>query len=44
MEGEQPKDRKLAGIDVRYTEPGDAKFLKQWLMETRMMKWKWMML
>jgi RimJ/RimL family protein N-acetyltransferase len=39
MEGEQPKDRKLAGIDVRYTEPGDAKFLKQWLMETSTMRW-----
>ena len=27
------------GIDIRYTEPGDAKYLKEWLMEPGTMRW-----
>ena len=27
------------GIEVRYTEPGDAKYLKEWLMEPGTMRW-----
>ena len=28
-----------AGIEIRYTEPGDAKYLKEWLMEPGVMRW-----
>lgn len=27
------------GLDIRYTEPGDAKYLKEWLMEPGTMRW-----
>jgi putative acetyltransferase len=28
-----------SGIEIRYTEPGDAKYLKQWLIEPSVMRW-----
>lgn len=28
-----------SGLEVRYTEPGDAKHLKEWLMEPGTMRW-----
>lgn len=28
-----------AGIDIRYTEPGDAKYLKDWLMDPETLRW-----
>lgn len=28
-----------SGLDIRYTEPGDAKYLKEWLMEPGTMRW-----
>jgi putative acetyltransferase len=27
------------GLEVRYTEPGDAKYLKQWFMEPSTIRW-----
>lgn len=27
------------GIEVRYTEPGDAKYLKEWLLEDNILRW-----
>jgi len=27
------------GVEVRYTEPGDAKYLKEWLMEPGILRW-----
>jgi putative acetyltransferase len=27
------------GIEVRYTEPGDAKYLKEWLMDPTVRRW-----
>jgi RimJ/RimL family protein N-acetyltransferase len=27
------------GVEIRYTEPGDAKYLKEWLMEPPIMQW-----
>lgn len=29
----------LPGIEVRYTEPDDAKYLKDWLMEPGILRW-----
>ncbi len=28
-----------AGVEVRYTEPGDAKYLKEWLLEPSIQRW-----
>lgn len=27
------------GLDIRYTEPGDAKYLKEWLMDPTILRW-----
>jgi RimJ/RimL family protein N-acetyltransferase len=27
------------GLEIRYTEPGDAKYLKEWLMEPDIQRW-----
>ena len=29
----------LPGIEIRYTEPGDAKYLKEWLMDPSVKHW-----
>jgi RimJ/RimL family protein N-acetyltransferase len=38
---DQTEDQKKATIevDIRYTEPSDAPYLKQWLMEPGMLRW-----
>ncbi|CUI16153.1 Acetyltransferase, GNAT family [Candidatus Protochlamydia naegleriophila] len=28
-----------SGVEVRYTEPGDAKYLKEWLLEPSIQRW-----
>lgn len=35
-----PQEQNLPpGIEVRYTEPGDGKYLKEWLMEPETLSW-----
>ncbi len=29
----------IPGLEIRYTEPGDAKYLKQWLLEPGVLRW-----
>jgi len=29
----------VPGFDIRYTEPGDAKYLKEWLMDPQVGRW-----
>ncbi len=36
----QPQELQIpSGIEVRYTEPGDAKYLKEWLMDSSVSNW-----
>lgn len=36
----QSQDQKLpSGLDVRYTEPGDARYLREWLDEPDVKRW-----
>lgn len=35
---EIPK-KEIPGFDIRYTEPGDAKYLKEWLLDPAISKW-----
>lgn len=41
QEEEQLKSKrsKLPPLQIRYTEPGDAKYLKQWLLEPSVSRW-----
>lgn len=32
-------ERSPLNIDIRYTEPGDAKFLKEWLLDPEVSRW-----
>lgn len=37
---DQPQGQKgLPGVEIRYTEPGDAKYLKEWLMDSSISNW-----
>lgn len=36
---EEAKKQVPAGVEVRYTEPGDAKYLKEWLSEPGVLRW-----
>lgn len=38
MESDQKKEE-YQGVEIRYTEPSDAPYLKQWLMEPGMLRW-----
>lgn len=31
--------QEIPGLDVRYTEPGDAKYLREWFNEKEILKW-----
>lgn len=33
------KDQVPPGVEIRYTEPGDAKYLKEWLTEPGILRW-----
>ncbi|MCE2983434.1 MAG: GNAT family N-acetyltransferase [Parachlamydia sp.] len=33
------QDQNFDGVEVRYTEPSDSKYLKEWLMETTAGRW-----
>lgn len=35
----EQEDTGLKGLEIRYTEPGDAKFLREWLNETEILRW-----
>jgi putative acetyltransferase len=39
MNDAQADQQVPAGVETRYTEPGDAKYLKEWLLETGTMRW-----
>ncbi len=38
-EKEEDITRSSLNIDIRYTEPGDAPFLKKWLMDPEINRW-----
>lgn len=39
MSDSQQQQHLPSGIEIRYTEPGDAKYLKEWLMEPETLRW-----
>lgn len=36
---ENNKNGPESGLEVRYTEPGDARYLKEWLVESGILRW-----
>lgn len=36
---DEKKDNLIPGLDMRYTEPSDAKYLKDWLTEEGVVRW-----
>ena len=36
---EKREEKSVAGLDIRYTEPSDAKYLKEWLIDPSVGRW-----